>query len=159
VQIGDQCWFKENLNVGTMINGNEEMANNGTIEKYCYENTPANCVTFGGLYQWDEMMQYELTPGIQGICPPNWHIPADEEWKQLEGFADSQYGYPDPEWDISGYRGFDAGLNLKSLSSWNSGGGGNDFYGFKAGPSGYRYNSNYFYSLGNDGYFWSSSVD
>jgi hypothetical protein len=51
VQIGNQCWFKENLNVGTMIPGDQEMTDNGIIEKYCYDNDPANCAIFGGLYQ------------------------------------------------------------------------------------------------------------
>lgn len=35
VKIENQCWIKENLNVGTMINGNQNQSNNGTIEKYC----------------------------------------------------------------------------------------------------------------------------
>ncbi len=74
VQIGSQCWLKENLNVGEMINGNENMNNNGTIEKYCYGNDLANCHTYGGLYQWDEMMQYSTTQAVQGICPLDWHI-------------------------------------------------------------------------------------
>ncbi len=102
-------------------------------------------------------MQYIITSGIQGVCPLGWHIPTDEEWKQLEGFADSQYGYPDPEWDISGYRGFDAGLNLKSTSNWNSYGNGTNLYGFTVVPSGYRYSNSNFISLGHFGYFWSST--
>ncbi|MDR3668834.1 MAG: FISUMP domain-containing protein, partial [Ignavibacteriaceae bacterium] len=54
VQIGNQCWLKENLNVGVMINGSSEQTNNGIIEKYCYQNDPANCIKYGGLYQWNE---------------------------------------------------------------------------------------------------------
>jgi len=61
VLIGSQCWLKENLNVGTMINGSQNQTNNSTIEKYCYDNDPANCDEYGGLYQWDEMMQYTTT--------------------------------------------------------------------------------------------------
>ncbi|MBP6979042.1 MAG: dockerin type I domain-containing protein [Bacteroidales bacterium] len=41
VQIGDQCWFKENLNVGITINsiqGEYQQQDNDTIEKYCYKN-------------------------------------------------------------------------------------------------------------------------
>ncbi len=52
------------------------------------------------LYQWEEMMQYTTQQGAQGICPPGWHLPTDEEWKVLEGAVDSQYGIGDPEWDI-----------------------------------------------------------
>lgn len=33
IQIFSQCWLKENLNVGEMINGTMNQSNNGTIEK------------------------------------------------------------------------------------------------------------------------------
>jgi uncharacterized protein (TIGR02145 family) len=155
--IGNQCWLKENLNVGTMINGDQEQTDNGTIEKYCYDNDPANCDTYGGLYQWNEMMQYTTTQGMQGICPPDWHIPTDEEWKILEGTVDSQYPVGDPVWDVSGWRGLDAGLNLKSVSGWNSGGNGTDLYGFTALPGGVRYALGDFDYLGTYGKFWSST--
>ena len=52
VQIGGQCWMRENLRVGTQINGNTEMTNNSIIEKYCYDDDPENCEAFGGMYQW-----------------------------------------------------------------------------------------------------------
>src|ERR1035441_9850769 len=68
VAIGDQCWLKENLDIGTMINsinggtnGDGNQTNNGTIEKYCYNDDPANCTKYGGLYQWNEAMQYVTT--------------------------------------------------------------------------------------------------
>jgi len=159
VQIGDQCWMAENMNIGTMINGsnNQSQQNPEVIEKYCYNNDPANCDTYGGLYQWNEMMQYTTTQGVQGICPPDWHLPTDEEWKQLEGAVDSQYGYPDPEWDGAGLRGFDAGLNLKSESGWYSGGNGTDLYGFTALPGGLRNSDGTFGSLTRYTGFWSSS--
>ncbi len=87
VQIGDQCWLKENLNIGTMIDGSQNQnSSNGTIEKYCYNNDPDNCSEYGGLYQWDEMMQESTTPGIQGFCPNGWHVPTDEEWGVLVSF-------------------------------------------------------------------------
>jgi hypothetical protein len=35
-----------------------DQTNNSTIEKYYYNNSPANCDTFGGLYQWNEAMRY-----------------------------------------------------------------------------------------------------
>jgi hypothetical protein len=57
VQIGKQCWLKENLDVGTRINGSVNQTDNGTIEKYCYNDDPANCTTYGGLYTWNESMQ------------------------------------------------------------------------------------------------------
>jgi hypothetical protein len=58
VAIGYQCWLKENLNIGTRINGSQNQTDNGIIEKYCYDDNESNCDEYGGLYQWDEMMQY-----------------------------------------------------------------------------------------------------
>ena len=83
IQIGDQCWMRENLNVGEMILGDQDMTDNGVIEKYCYDNDPANCETYGGLYQWDEMMQYISDSAVQGICPDGWHIPTVTDWNEL----------------------------------------------------------------------------
>ncbi len=157
VLVGDQCWLKENLNVGTMINGTVEMTNNGVIEKYCYDNDPANCETYGGLYQWHEMMQYTTTQGVQGICPSNWHLPSDDEWKILEGTVDSQYPVGDPIWNTYGYRGYDAGKNLKSTTGWSSGGNGTNDFGFTTLPGGYRPSLGGFYNLANLALFWSSS--
>jgi uncharacterized protein (TIGR02145 family) len=86
VLIGAQCWFKENLNVGNMLNTPAVPANNGIIEKHCINNDPANCSAYGGLYYWNEMMQYSMTPGAQGICPTGWHLPTDEEYGTLVNF-------------------------------------------------------------------------
>ena len=79
VQIGSQCWLKENLNVGTM----QYPSNNGMIEKFCYNDDPANCAVYGGLYFWDEAMQYVTTEGAQGICPSGWHLPTEAQAQAL----------------------------------------------------------------------------
>ncbi|MCD4731791.1 MAG: hypothetical protein K8R74_14390 [Bacteroidales bacterium] len=157
VQIGTQCWMKENLNIGLMINENQNQTNNSTVEKYCYNDDTTNCLAYGGLYQWDEMMDYSTTPGVQGICPAGWHLPTDEEYKILEGTVDSQYPVGDPEWDGTFARGFDAGLNLKSTNGWNSGGNGTDLFGFNALPSGSREYSGGFSGLGDYCGFWTST--
>lgn len=157
IQIFSQCWLKENLNVGTMIPGTEVQTNNGIIEKYCYNNEPDSCSKYGALYQWDEMMQYATQQGAQGICPPGWHIPIDEEWKLLEGAVDSQYGIGDPEWDNSwDARGFDVGMNLKSTSGWYSGGNGTDLFDFSGLPGGYRLLGG-FDMISLYGFWWTSS--
>jgi uncharacterized protein (TIGR02145 family) len=158
IQIFGQCWLKENLNVGTMIPETQSMSNNIVIEKYCYNNEQDSCTKYGGLYQWDEMMQYTSQQGVQGICPSGWHLPTDEEWKVLEGTVDSQYGIGDPKWDIEyDYRGFDAGLNLKSISGWNYEGNGTDLFGFSGLPGGYVNIGDYFIEVGFYGYWWAST--
>jgi uncharacterized protein (TIGR02145 family) len=88
VRLGLQLWMAENLNVGSQININTNAAKNEMIEKYCYVNNPENCKIYGGLYQWDEMMQYNpadngSTGTTQGICPIGWHIPTAQEWASL----------------------------------------------------------------------------
>ena len=157
IQIFSQCWLKENLNVGTMIPGIQHMSDNDTIEKYCYDNEPDSCTKYGGLYQWDEMMQYATQQGVQGICPPGWHIPTDEEWKVLEGAVDSEYGIGNQEWDDKFYRGFDAGKNMKTTSGWYFGGNGTDLFGFSGLPGGYRSYSGNFGGLGGNGRWWSAT--
>jgi len=150
--IGGQCWFRENLNIGEMILGDDEMEDNSSIEKYCFNDDPLNCEEFGGLYQWEEVMQYTGVSGTQGICPTGWHVPTDDEWKILEGYVDSQYPVFDPEWDNDEWRGFDVGKNIKSNTEWN----GLDLYNFNALPSGSRgYNGN-FNQLNQVSYLWSS---
>jgi len=158
VLIDSLCWMAENLNIGTMIPGDSNQTNNDIIEKYCYDNLESNCDIYGGLYQWNEMMQYATTKGTQGICPSGWNVPTDEQWKQLEGAVDSEYAYPDPEWDSLGWRGIDAGANLKSTSGWSSGGNGIDIFGFNTLPGGYRDQNGNFMDITNSAHFWTSSV-
>ena len=158
IQVFSQCWLNENLNAGTMIQGAEEMTDNGTLEKYCYDNDTNNCDIYGGLYQWNEMMQYTTQQGAQGVCPTGWHLPTDEEWKVLEGAVDSQYGIGDTIWDTSGiYRGFDAGANLKTTDGWYANGNGTDLYGFSVLPSGRREGDGSFFEMGKFGLIWTST--
>ena len=157
ILVGDRCWLKENLNVGTMILSGQDQKNNGIIEKYCYGDLPANCETYGGFYQWQEAMQYDITPGAQGICPPGWRIPTDDEWKMLEGAADSQFNYGDAEWDNMNFRGFDAGKNLKALNGWLYNGNGTDNLGIAILPGGHRDFCGTYYSDGHSNYLWTST--
>ena len=64
----------ENLNIGIQAPPAGNQTNDGIIEKYChggvnFSSTEGDCSIWGGLYQWDEMMQYVTTEGTQGICP------------------------------------------------------------------------------------------
>lgn len=99
VLIGTQCWMKQSLNVGTMINdsGNQGVSTT-SIQKYCAYNDESYCNTSGGRYQWNQAMASSTTEGAQGICMTGWHIPRDAEYKTLiEGQAtpgcESTLGY------------------------------------------------------------------
>jgi len=139
VKIGNQCWLKENLNVGTMINGNQDQTDNSIIEKYCYGNNPANCNTYGGLYQWDEAMQYTTSEGSQGICPPHWHIPTNVEFETLKASVNND------------------GNALKAIGQGYGDGAGTDTSGFSALLAGGRNDNGFFSILGWFTHFWSST--
>lgn len=92
VLIGSQCWMKKNLNIGTMLySDSNNQTNNNVIEKFCWANYVPNCNVFGGLYQWDEMMQYDTVPAIRGICPSGFHIPTYNEWRILETYLGGKW--------------------------------------------------------------------
>lgn len=138
VQIFSQCWLKENLNVGEMINAPAFPSQNGFIEKYCYDNDSFNCIEYGGIYHWAELMNYNYNAGTQGICPEGWHIPTDEEFKILYGCVDSMYPIGDPEWDkYYTEMGYDAGYHLRSTYGWWSNNNGSDKFGFTGKGAGF----------------------
>lgn len=159
VQILSQCWLSENLNVGSRINGDLEQTNNGAVEKYCLNNVEDSCSIYGGLYQWNEMMNYNQAGDTNTICPPGWHVPTDIEWQILEGVADSYYGIVDSIWTSNWlYRGFDQALNLKSTTGWYSYGNGLDIYGFNALGGAHRFTYGTFPpNTMVYGSYWSSS--
>ena len=145
VLIGDQCWLKENLNVGTMIPENQNQTNNSQVEKYCYGNDPANCTEYGGLYQWYEMMQYIYTQGTQGICPDGWHIPTDGEWTTLITYLGGE--------SVAGGKLKEAGT--VHWSPPNTGATNSSW--FTGLPGGWRGNYGNFGGLFEYGTMWSSS--
>ncbi len=144
VLVGDQCWLREALDAGEMINSSQAQTDNDKIEKYCYDNKIENCNKYGGLYQWDEAMKYTIGEEAQGICPPGFHIPTDEEFKILEGTVDNQYGVGDPVWNQLEWRGYDAGGNLKITGTeyWGTPNtGATNASGWTALPHGYKENN------------------
>ena len=154
VQIGNQCWMKENLKVGVRIAGNVNQTDNGTIEKFCYDDDPSNCDVMGGLYQWGEMMNYSQEEGAKGICPTGWHIPSDQDWKYLEmhlGMTQAEANSPD-------WRGTDQGAKMKSTNGWDNNGNGTNTSGFTGLPAGFRAGEDaLFYWSGQGGFWWTST--
>lgn len=208
VQIGEQCWMKQNLNTGTMIashtaepcnlvsSGSYSCQNDDEqIEKYCYgysipgnssqmSTGLANCATYGGLYEWQEMMNLPATcvssdcsaqiqTPHQGICPKGWHIPTDAEFNTLEQYivatvasSASQYACntsvsswrrcaDDSGTDDGGAKG--AGKSLKTVGQGSGVGAGDDLVSFSALLAGYRYIGSQFNTITSYAYFWSAS--
>lgn len=159
IQIYSLCWLKENLNIGTKVSPVTEMSDDGEIEKYCVLFNEDSCSKYGGLYQWDEMMQYSTQQGAQGICPPDWHIPSDEELKVLVGSVDTQYAMGDEMWDSEGWLGSDASFQLKSTSGWYGSWNGSDMFGFSGLPGGLRssWGNGSVIDVGTNGSWFTSS--
>ncbi len=119
ILIGNQCWMKQNLNVGKQINSSHDQTNNDTIEKYCYQDIPSKCDTFGGYYQWGEIVKYahgasdtsvgNLPDTVRGICPPGWRIPTNDDWCILMRLEDDSV----IDCDTDGTSGSDAGIKLR----------------------------------------------
>ncbi len=157
VKIGNQCWMKENINIGTIINSNSNSTDNSAIEKYCYNDSTKYCDIYGGLYQWDEMMQYVTTEKTQGICPTGWHIPSDREWYTLENFIDPTIVDP----NLAGGRGTDICGKVREagIAHWTSPNtGATNSSGFTALPGGYLEGS-FFDGIGVIADIWSSTLN
>jgi len=145
VIIGTQCWFAQNLNIGTKVNASGEQTDNSIIEKYCYSDLESNCDVYGGLYQWDEMMQYITTEGAKGICPTGWHLPMASEFSTLSIYLGGE--------SVAGGK-----LKETGYAHWQSPNtNASNSSGFTALPGGYRHYLGGFGDLNYLAYFWSSS--
>jgi len=161
VQIGEQCWFAENLRSESYTTGDEITSNlsqndwTGTIDgaSCVYGEGESPCENFspsiegcnpeeslgfyGRLYNW-----FAVTDE-RGLCPTGWHVPNDNQWQVLS----AQLG-----------GSVTAGFNMKSTSGWRDGGNGDNSSGFKGYPGGDRYaDDGEFYSSGSTGFWWSST--
>jgi uncharacterized protein (TIGR02145 family) len=118
VKIGTQCWMAANLNYGNFIVSTQMQRDNCIFEKYCFNDNLANCTSYGGLYQWDELMQYDNAAAAQGFCPPGWHVPTENEWTTLFNFYISN-GFAGAPLKYTGYSGFNAFLTGTRFNNVN----------------------------------------
>ncbi len=134
VEIGSQEWFAENLNYVTS-------------NSWEYDYSSTNGDIYGRLYAWGAALT---------ACPSGWHLPSDDEWKQME----MALGMSQIEADNTGYRGTDEGCKMKETGTvhWSSQNTeATNSSGFTALPGGYRDTSGFFSVLGNRGYWWSAT--
>jgi len=157
IKIGDQWWMAENLKVTHYRNGDSipNVTDAGewqglSMGAYCsYDNDEGQVSTCGRLYNW-----YAANDN-RNIAPEGWHIPSDEEWKQMEMYL----GMSQAEADGEGYRGTNEGGKLKEAGTIHWFGpniGATNESGFTALPGGYRYTIN-FHDKGHYAGFWSST--
>ena len=163
VQIGDQCWFAENLRTTTYLNGDVIPAGltdgdwssttSGATAVYGEDDGCDNyspdidaCDETQSLAEYGRLYNWYAVDDVRSLCPSGWHVPTDGEWTDLENHISSQ-----------GFSGTE-GTALKSTYGWSNSGNGTDDFGFSALPGGSRYyNNGYFYNAGLGDDWWSSS--
>jgi uncharacterized protein (TIGR02145 family) len=159
VKIGDQQWMLENLRVTHYRNGDPipNVTDSSTWESLTtgarcnYDNDEGLAATYGRLYNW-----YAVDDS-RNIAPEGWHVPTDDEWKQLE----MHLGMNQAEADGVAYRGTDEGGKLKEAGTvhWaipNE--GATNESGFTALPGGVRLIGR-FQGAGFAALFWCSTDD
>jgi uncharacterized protein (TIGR02145 family) len=138
VKIGNQWWMAENLIV-TKFNDSTSISiiDIDSTDSWAAMENPAYCEgpKSGNLYN------AYVVNSEKNIAPKGWHVPTDEEWKELE----RTIGMLAEEADYSGWRGV---LEANALASkYRAGWGaetsdqglfGTDYYGFNAIPSSVR---------------------
>jgi uncharacterized protein (TIGR02145 family) len=183
IQIGDQCWMRENLKTTKYSNGvpipnvtDATTWQNLTTGAYAwYQNDIGWKESYGGLYNWFALNDEN------GLCPSGWHVPGHDEFTQLEQFICNQLGYSDCSTRFPfnnttiGWRGTNEGDALKSCRQVNSPLGGEcntnehprwdadathfgeDNYSFSALPGGYRFGNGGFGYIGSNGIWWMAT--
>lgn len=142
VQIGTQIWMAANLRTTryrtgatiTNVTNATTWAGLTTGAWAHYGNNSVNEMVYGKLYNW-----YAVADS-RNICPTGWHVPSDAEWTVLSNFL-----------------GTDVGFKMKSTSGWQDNGNGSNASGFNGLPGGYRAYDGFFYSIGLNSHFWSST--
>lgn len=172
VQIGTQCWLKDNLRSTHYANGVNIPYSNYSYsgDPYYYRNPSINdddLAAYGFHYNWSAVMNGATSSdsnpsSVQGICPDGWHLPSKTEWNQLIAYLGSNSSYwcdNNPEylakalasqtdWYTYSYYNCIIGNDLST----------NNVTGFTAMPAGYRYVwGEDYYNLYRATYYWSST--
>ena len=168
VQIGGQCWMKENLRTTRYANGVSIPIGevSSLTSPYYYDDNGSSMPLEqrGYLYNWAAVMNGAMSSSsnpsnVQGVCPTSWHVPSDSEWSQLEDYLSNQNVYL-----CDNSTSFIAKA-LSATSEWmpstvncevGNNQGSNNYTGFSAFPVGGFYGN---YNLGANEHttFWSST--
>ena len=169
VQIGSQCWMRENLRTTRYADGTPIPANDSTTsftDPYYYDNNSSEMplAKRGYLYNWPAAMRSTtssnaIPSGVQGVCPTGWHLPSDAEFTQLTDYVSSVSDY-----QCSG-NSSNIAKALASTLGWNTSTNScaagntpstNNATGFSAVPTGCFRGSSFIYE-GNYTFLWTST--
>lgn len=168
VQIGSQCWMKQNLRTTHYANGASIALGSSTSTttpyRYYPNNNSSNVSTYGYLYNWPAVMHgagssSSNPSGVQGICPNGWHVPSDAEWTQLTNYVggQSQYQCNGSSTNIAKALASTTGWSSSTITcAVGNNPSSNNATGFSALPAGYYYAGDYF-GFSNDATFWSTT--
>ena len=141
IQIGTQCWMKENLKTTRYRNGtqidfpganNDLWESNNTGAFAWYDNNISWKNTYGALYNW------YATVNSNNLCPQGWHVPSNSEFTSIVSFlggedvaggkmkSTSTEPAPHPRWDMpnnaatneSGFSGFPGGDRASTMGQY-----------------------------------------
>lgn len=172
VQIGEQCWMKENLRTTHYANGDGVTVGNlnNSSDTVPYRLAPNNNETnvpiYGYLYNWSAVMHgaasSETNPsGVIGICPNGWHVPSEAEWLELKNYVSSQNQY-----SCSGNNQYIAKALASNTSDWTNSSNlcavgnmpsSNNTTGFTALPSGFFDSYYSLFDIFSTASFWSAT--
>lgn len=166
IQVGNQCWMKENLRTtrysdGTTIAKGTATGSN-TAYYYIPEHTTPTLTNYGLLYNWKAVMHNSSSSntnpsGVQGICPTGWHVPSSAEWTQLKNYVESQSEYKCDGNSSNIAKALASNMGWHSCISACSVGympAQNNASGFNVVPTGHYCESGYV-GLGDNAHYWS----
>jgi uncharacterized protein (TIGR02145 family) len=171
VQLGQQCWMRENLRATHYADSIAISIGNANISYsqpyyYNYVSHALSLEKRGYLYNWPAVMHgaasSETNPSwVQGICPTGWHVPSHAEWIQLTEYVSSRSVF-----SCDGNSNHIA-KSLASAEGWNSdyhqctvgnNQGANNATGFCAFPAGQCNGETTYFNGGSVTRFWSSTA-
>jgi uncharacterized protein (TIGR02145 family) len=166
-------WLAENLKV-THYNDGSPVAkgltdtewsgtNSGAYAVYPHSNVDGinsdmeMLMTYGALYNW------MAATDPKGLCPAEWRLPTDEEWKETE----KAMGMSEYELNVHGWRGTNQGGQLKSTRTapdthprWNQPNTlALDLFGYSSVPAGFREYYGPFSDIGVGTAWWTSTTN
>ena len=171
VQIGEQCWFAENLRAENYRNGDAvtselsdldwsgatygAVAVFGEGESSCSHDSPEGdaCLPSWSISQFGRLYNWYAVNDERALCKTGWHVPSDEDWIALE----MTLGMSEVLANSSYYRGTQEGRFLKDSMGWSESNNGNNSSGFTGKPAGYRMPNGDFDYAGYDLGMWSST--
>ena len=144
VQIGDQCWFAENLRAENYRNGDSISHIPDAMEwveseqgAWVWYSNGSEGELYGRLYN-----SYVVTDARQ-VCPSGWRVFSTEDWNTMTSLLDD-FG--------------NVSSQLKSSLFWPEGAQGSNSSGFAGLPGGYRSVDGSFELLGETARWWTTNT-